>query len=117
MPGVYGPGEEIIVKRTYAYINSFISSFFVLHKKDLKIDWIHVRNVIQAQTKVNKSFTIADKNLEALNNHCKHVTNYTPLLFDFRQWRNCFFPIVTSQENYSTSQMEIQRAQILSLIL
>lgn len=62
LPGVYGPGEEIIVKRTYAYINSFISSFFVLHKKDLKIDWIHVRNVIQAQTKVNKSFVIANEN-------------------------------------------------------
>ena len=62
LPGVYGPGEEIIVKRTYAYINSFISSFFVLHKKDLKIDWIHVRNVVQAQFKVIKSFNVANKN-------------------------------------------------------
>ena len=26
--------------------------FFVLHKEDLKVDLIHIRNVIQGQTKV-----------------------------------------------------------------
>ena len=53
LPGVYGPGEQIIVKRSLAYLDSFLSSFFVLHKKDLKVDFVHIGNVIQAHTKGN----------------------------------------------------------------
>ena len=91
MPGVYGPGEQIIVKRTFAYINSFISSFFVLHKKDLKIDWIHVRNVIQAQTKVNMSINIAN-----LRNFCYYIKR--SLLFKRLETKICQIGTTISHE-------------------
>ena len=52
LPGVYGPKEDMIVRRSLAYLESRTYSSFVCYNKNLHTDFVHIRNVIQAHIKV-----------------------------------------------------------------
>ena len=56
--GVYGPGEEMIMKRSIAFLETRISNLFVFEpNKELQTDFVHIRNVVQANIKVFKTGT------------------------------------------------------------
>ena len=53
LAGVYGPGEMVILGRSLRVIQSGILRETLSQKLDLKIDFVHIKNVVQAHVKVS----------------------------------------------------------------
>ena len=53
LAGVYGPYEDMIVNRSLAFLQSKLSMLFVCYDKDIRVDFVHIRNVIQAHINVD----------------------------------------------------------------
>jgi nucleoside-diphosphate-sugar epimerase len=52
LAGVYGPGEQIILGRSVKLIRVGIARDTFSSKENLLIDFVHIKNVVQAHIKV-----------------------------------------------------------------
>ena len=52
MGGVYGPNEKTILARSLYLMSTRLGYFSFCHKKDLKIDFLHIDNAVQGHVKV-----------------------------------------------------------------
>jgi len=51
MGGVYGPNEKTILARSLYLMSTRLGYFSFCHKKDLKIDFLHIDNAVQGHVK------------------------------------------------------------------
>jgi nucleoside-diphosphate-sugar epimerase len=54
LAGVYGPGEQVILGRSVDLISCEIARNNFSQKENLLIDFVHIKNVVQAHVKVKK---------------------------------------------------------------
>ena len=79
LAGVYGPEEMIILGRSLKVIQSGLTKDIFARKKNLKIDFVHVKNVVQAHVKALKALETTD----AANGHIFFVTDDNPTDLSF----------------------------------
>ena len=50
--GVYGPGEQTILGRSLKLMSTKLGFLSFCHRRDLKIDFLHIDNAVQGHLKV-----------------------------------------------------------------
>lgn len=64
MGGVYGPYEKTILERSLYLMSSKLGYLSFCHRKDLKIDFLHIDNAVQGHVKVKSNFSTSSSSLE-----------------------------------------------------